>query len=335
MTPIRLVIVGATGGSHVGGSFLRAAQQLRVDAILCDTAEAWRMGSIGQKLSWHFRGRRPVALDRFSRRVLETCHRFKATVLLTTGTAPISANLLEECRKIAVRCVNFSTDDPFNPLMRAPWFLRAVQVYDTVFTPRHANMNQLREHGCREVRYLPFGYDPDLFYKTDKSVEMEFDLFFAGHVEASRLEYLSSAISNGLRVRLYGSGWERNRITMPAALGEANIATIRREAAGSKIALCCVRHDNRDGHSMRTFELPAVGACMLVEDTAEHREIFGPEGVRVLYFSSPTQMLGKTRALLAAPAKRTRMRNAVHDWITRGCHTYRDRLKEMLAFAPA
>jgi spore maturation protein CgeB len=81
---------------------------------------------------------------------------------------------------------------------------------------------------------------------------------------------------------------------------------------------------------MRTFEIPAIGACMLVEDTEEHREIFGPDGETVVYFRAIPEMIGKSRWLLERRAERQRLAAAAHARIVAGCHTYQDRLAAML-----
>jgi hypothetical protein len=51
---------------------------------------------------------------------------------------------------------------------------------------------------------------------------------------------------------------------------------------------CPVRRASRDGHIMRSFEIAAVGGCMLAQDIDEHREIFGSEGEAVVYFRRET-----------------------------------------------
>jgi spore maturation protein CgeB len=85
---------------------------------------------------------------------------------------------------------------------------------------------------------------------------------------------------------------------------------------------------------MRSFEIAALGGCMLAEDTAEHREIFGPEGKAVFYFRSPREAAERTRALLADPTERTRLSAAIRRRIvSRGANTYRDRLLRMLELA--
>ena len=51
---------------------------------------------------------------------------------------------------------------------------------------------------------------------------------------------------------------------------------------------------------------------MIAEDTAEHREIFGPDGECVLYFSGPRDAAEKVRLRFADPAGRSRMARAAH-----------------------
>lgn len=328
----RLLIVGAEDGSNIGGSLYRAAQKLGAEVLMCDTAAAWRINTFAQRAAWHFWGRRPLYLSAFSQSVLRACREFEPTAILTTGRAPLTSAVLTQCRRLGIRLLNFSTDDPFNPAMRSPWFLRGLRLYDIVFTPRRANVSELRAFGCADVRYMPFGYDEELFYREaeGEAAGSGDDLFFAGHVERSRMDYVSAALAMRFTIRLYGSGWDRYASTRRCARGEADIPTIRREATLCKLALCVVRHDNRDGHSMRTFELAAVGACMLVEDTPEHRQIFGAAGDNVAYFSSPAEMLHKAATLVTDASRRRQMRDAVYDLIVQGRNTYADRLRAML-----
>ena len=68
--------------------------------------------------------------------------------------------------------------------------------------------------------------------------------------------------------------------------------------------LCLVRRANRDGQVMRSYEAAAIGSCMLVEDTPEHRELFGPDGEAVVYFETIDDMLRRLQLLLDAPDER-------------------------------
>ncbi|MEQ1517108.1 MAG: glycosyltransferase [Usitatibacteraceae bacterium] len=129
---------------------------------------------------------------------------------------------------------------------------------------------------------------------------------------------------------LVGAYWDRHADTAKLTLGQMQAAKLSQATARAAVNLCLVRRANRDGHVMRSFEIPAVGGFMIAEDTAEHREIFGPEGECVLYFAGPIEAAAKTKWALAHPDDRRRMAKECHRRITSGAHTYGDRLHTML-----
>jgi len=71
-------------------------------------------------------------------------------------------------------------------------------------------------------------------------------------------------------------------------------------------------------HSMRTFELAAVGGRLAVEDAAEHRDIFGPDGERARYFTSTRELIALVEQLLADRAECRRLANAVRSRLVDG-----------------
>jgi spore maturation protein CgeB len=268
--------------------------------------------------------------------VLETCRSFQPTVLLATGIAPIESAALQAIRKLGVRTCNFLTDDIFNPVHHAPWFLSALPEYDQIFSPRLANIADLQTAGSRKASYVPFAYAPEIHFPEppsglSESAKYAADVFFAGGADNDRLPYMTAMIREGFKVALYGGRWERYRETRPAALGLADPQTVRKAAAGAKLSLCLVRRANRDGHSMRSFELPAMRTCMVVEDTPEHRAIFGPPGHAVEYFQTGEELLATAKRLIGDEAERERLAATCHARICDAQNTYRDRLTIMLA----
>jgi spore maturation protein CgeB len=191
--------------------------------------------------------------------------------------------------------------------------------------------------GCDDVIYLPFAYAPQIHFPEPPSGQSEkaeyfSDVFFAGGADNDRVALISAMLKEGFKLALYGGRWERYQEARAAWLGMADPRTIRKAASGAKVSLCIVRRANRDGHSMRSFELPAMGACMIVEDTQEHREIFGPFGEAVVYFDGCEDLLAKTRKLLDDEAERKRLATACHEKVCQGKNTYKDRLDYMLSY---
>lgn len=334
--PERLLIVGGVGGTNVGESLYRAAQKMGIQARLLDTRRAFDAPLWLRAINWRLLGRRPAHLQAFGQELLDVCASFKPQVLITTGLAPISRRVLDKVGKLNIRTLNFLTDDPWNPAHRARWFMRALPAYDIVYSPRRAMLADLENAGCKQVRFLPFGYDEDLFFTPDIAAGTQAslptaDVMFAGGADEDRVPYMQALIEHGFNLALYGGYWDKQPVTKSVAKGQADVATLRSAIASARVALCLVRRANRDGSCMRTFEVPAVGACMLTEDTPEHREIFGKAGEAVLYFDNLDTMLEKTRLLCDDEALRTGLAQRVHQLITSGGHTYRHRLATMLA----
>ena len=71
-------------------------------------------------------------------------------------------------------------------------------------------------------------------------------------------------------------------------------------------------------------------ACMVVEKTQDHLELFGPEGNAVLYFDSIPEMVEKVRWLLQRPEERHSLAEKAYRLVVEGGHTYRHRLQTML-----
>jgi hypothetical protein len=326
-----VLIVGGAGGTQVGKSLAVAVEGWTPH--LLDTAAASAGPKALRALAWRL-GRRVPRLASFGRSVVETVRATGADTVVTTGAAPVRADDLARVHRMGVRLVNYSTDDPWNPGSRAGWFLRALPHYDAVFTPRTANVEDFRRLGVREVRYLPFGYDPRHCIGPEpgerERERLACDVLFVGGADGDRAPVLRALVEAGLDVALYGGYWDRYAGLRAAYRGHVSPETLRRATLAARIALVLPRRANRDGHTMRSVEAGAIGACLLAEDTPDHRALYGGEAV---YFRSIPEMVERARELLQSPDERRMMAVAVRDRIRRGGHTYADRLRVMLEAA--
>lgn len=320
---MKILFIGNTGGTNVAESLLAGARELGHQASMLSTADAFRTAPLRRRISWHLLGHRPPRLQAFSERVRIAVDAFRPDHLIATGLAPVTAEALRAAT--GVRRSVYLTDDPWNSDFSAKWFFDALLHYDVVYTTRRANMSDLAEHGCADVRYLPFGYDPRLFYADPQPKST--DAFFAGGADEERIRFLQPILTGEFTVSIAGDFWARSPVTRSVAAGHLDPEQLRRATAGARVNICMVRARNRDGHVMRSFEIAAVGAAMLVQDTEEHRELFGED---VLYFRTPKGLEAKFRALMADEALRQRLAARVHERIRGGAHTYRDRLEAML-----
>src|SRR5262249_41632389 len=137
-------LAGMFGGTHLGGSFARAAERIGVETISFDANDAFAGPRLLRSLSWRLAGHRPPRLSRFSEYVAASCLRQSADVLVALGTGSLTRAAIQRLSSAGTICLAFCSDDPFNSAHRADWHLAALPAYSIVFTPRRANVAELR-----------------------------------------------------------------------------------------------------------------------------------------------------------------------------------------------
>ena len=332
----RLLIVGNPEEHHVGAHFLSAARQLGLEATLLDVREAHSRNVWVNRFFHRVLNRRPAQLDRFSQKLVALCRESKPELLLVTGISAPHIRALQAIGEMGIQRANFLTDDPWNPANGVGFFWPALREYDVVWSPRRSNLDDLRRHGCRRVEYLPFGYNPKLHFPeapqtAEEQARFACDVVFVGGADADRLPAARALVRAGLNVHLYGGYWNRDAELRPHWRGFVHGRDLRLAVGGATVNLCLARKANRDGHAMRSLELPAMKACMVVEDTPEHRELYCNDGDCVEYYSNLEKMVNKIKTLCEQPVRARVLGSRV---FTRICqqsqHTYVDRLRSIL-----
>jgi hypothetical protein len=332
----RLLIVGNPEEHHVGAHFLLAAKQLGVEAQLVDVREAHSRNIWVNRFFHRAWGKRPAYLGRFSQRLVATCREREPQMLLVTGISAPHAGALKEIGGMGIHRANYLTDDPWNPANGAQFFWPALREYDAVWSPRRANLEDLRQHGCKQVAYLPFGYNPELhFPELPKTAEerkrFECDIAIIGGADSDRFPVALALARAGFKLNLYGGYWDRNAELRRFWKGFVHGRELRMAVGGATVNIGMVRKANRDGNSMRSLELPAMGACIVVEDTLEHRELFGEDGVCVEYYTTMEDMITKVKSLCAQPERARALGDMAFQHICRKSkHTYAERLRCIL-----
>jgi len=328
----RVTIVGNRGGTNIGGSFERAARVIGLDFQVIEPRRAMQGPAWLRRFNWHFRAKRPTWLNSFSKQVVESCTRHESEVVVVTGISALNADALAKLNQAGIKVANYLTDDPWNRMHRAPWFFEALPNYFAVFSPRYANLDDLRAVGCKRISYLPFAYDPELHFPEVSSKEecaaFAADVLFIGGADEDRIPICAAVAASGLSLAIYGDYWERSGATKPFWKGRAEPSELRRATSAAKVCLCLTRKANRDGHTMRSYEVPAMQGVILAESTDDHKDMFGEEGA--LYFRDTPEMIAKGKWLLAHQEDGRQMAERAHTRITGGKNTYRDRLETIL-----
>ena len=323
---------------QVGNFFRRALEDLGHEYTFVDEWKFLELlrHSLLHKVAYHLLGKRPLTYWAYNRTLLQKAKEFRPDVVLVTKGAYINPRTLARIKKeTGAFLVNYATDDPFNPRVSTRDLVKAIPLYDLYACTKRAIMKDVQRAGCQNVAFVHFGYEPTLHFPEQPTTPEEIERFssdvvFIGGADKDRVPYFEAlAKIPGLELRLYGGYWNRYPSLKQYYRGFALGRDYRLALGGAKIAVCLVRRANRDGHCMRTFEIPACGAFMLAERTEEHLELF-EEDKEAAYFESPEELVDKVQYYLQHEEERRRITEAGYRRVMERRHTYKDRLVEIL-----
>lgn len=336
--PLRLLLVANCQSFHVGGFFLKALANLQVVHEAVDEHQGVEvfLRTAAHKLVYRVL-KRPISYWRFQKQIVDTAHRFRPDVVLVVKGAWIAPKTLKEVKSLTgAVLVNYATDDPFNRRSSTRDLITNIPQYHLYVSTKRAVLADIQEAGGQKVIYVPFGYEPTMHYPegpiTDaERLRFQSDVLFIGGADSDRYPILRRvATLSEVNLHLYGGYWQRDPVLRPFYRGFAYGRDYRLAMSGTRIALCLVRRANRDGHVMRTFEIPACGAFMLAERTEEHLSFF-EEDREMVCFGSDDELLDKARYYLAHNDRRQQIAEAGYRRARTANYTYQDRLQEILA----
>jgi len=334
----------ANGTSHHVGTFFRGAlESLGHPHVFLDESRYAHRGlaPLPIRALSRLSGYRAWRRWRLNQRAVSLAEAFRPDALVVVGGAFMMPAALRRIReRTGAVLVNLATDDPFNPRHRTRAFIEGIPCYDVYATVRRSILADLAGAGARRPVYVRCGYEPALHFPeppatADERSRFGCDACFAGAADQDRYPLFRRLVgAPDIAVRLYGGFWERDPVLHPFARGFAYGRDYRQALGGAHVALCLVRKANRDGHVMRTYEIPACGAFALADRTDEHLEIL-EEDREAVYFTGEDELVDKLRFYLAHPDLRGRIAAAGRARITGGANTWRDRLVELLNLAAA
>lgn len=334
----RVLLLGNGRPHHVGACFERALRQLGHPYRFVDEAVfapeppgGWIMRS-----AHRVPGVARLARLVFARAVMAAIAAFRPDVVFVVKGAFLTPRVLAAiARRSKATLVNYATDDPFNSRASTLEIRKSVPFYDLYVSTRTAILTDLTRAGARKVAWVPFAYDPELHFPEVPRDFVEANVFrsdvaFVGGGDEDRASaFTVLADRNHADIHLYGGYWTRYPELRRFAKGFVFGRQLRLVLGGTRVAPCLVRRANRDGHVMRTFEIPACGAFMLAERTEEHAAFF-EEGRDFACFDSSEELADKVAYYLRDDSERARLARNGHERVIHGRHTYRDRLSQIL-----
>jgi spore maturation protein CgeB len=222
------------------------------------------------------------------------------------------ASLEEVRRATGALLVHLNPDDPFGMAAHLGWriFRKAIPHYDVHAVARDVNLQEYRAAGAKCVVRYHWAFDPEIHRPLPVSDE-DREAFggpvgFVGDWEADREELVVRLAEAGIPVRVWGPRWDYKCRRRPAKLRVEGKCLIGEDYARAvrafDVNLGFLRKTNRDLSTTRSVEIPACGALLLAERTAEHQQLFR-EGEEAEFFASSDELVAKVRYYLAHPER--------------------------------
>jgi spore maturation protein CgeB len=339
---MRVVLVAPIKIYDIGAAFCRALKALGHEYVVVDEEEIFgklqsdTFPSIVNKAVYRAFVKNPINYWSFNRKILKAVDKFNPHVVLVVKGSSVSPDTLQAIKlKSDAFLINYATDDPFNPLATTRDIIDGIPFYDVYACTKLAIMSDVQKAGARKIVHVKFGYDPELHFQEFALTSLEResfikDLVFVGGADPERFEFMERLTQvYGHHLTLYGQYWNRRAELKTYAKDAVFGRNYRLALSNSKIALCLLRHANRDTHTMRTFEIPVCGPLMIAEGTEEHRELYR-EDKDAVFFDSFDELLDKLDYYLKNESKRRSIAENGRNRVLLGRHTYKDRLIELL-----
>jgi spore maturation protein CgeB len=239
---------------------------------------------------------------RMNLRLVEAVRKHRPDVVWIDKGCWIYPPMLRALRRYARFVVQYNTDDiwgngtPF-------WLARlGLDQYDVHLTTNRHNVIELRRRGLQAIR-AGMGYDGELPELAARAKTRFHGVVFIGHWEPHTETYVVALRRAGIPVRVWGGGWKHARSSELREVSSLPQQDYVPTLAGAAIALCSLSRINRNESTGRTFEIPAVGTCLLAERTDEHAFLYRDERDALL-FTGTEELIDKARRYLGDSASR-------------------------------
>lgn len=232
-------------------------------------------------------------------------------------------------RRFAGRVINYNIDDPTGPRDGARFaaYRKAVPHYDLVAVVREENRPELEALGARRVRRVYRSADEvshaPRTLTTVEHLTWRSEVLFLGSWFPERGPFLRELIGLGVPLTIRGPNWHKApewaELKAHWAGGSIGGDDYARAIQCARVNLGLLSLQNRDQHTTRSLEIPALGGLLCAQRTAEHQALYA-EGEEALYWGDAEECAAACQQALNDENRRARIARAGHDRFLRNDH---------------
>ncbi|MDR3414432.1 MAG: glycosyltransferase [Formivibrio sp.] len=243
-------------------------------------------------------------------------------IWINQGTL-ISPGLMHHLRNTGAKIVGYINDDLFRrgaEWMRFRLLRKALPFYDLVAVCRLENVKEALDAGARRVERVMMSADEEIHQPRELTSEQRAkfasEVSFIGTWMPERGPFLAQLIKAEVPLSVWGSRWEKapEWPVIESHWRGPNLDDAEYAAAilASKICIGLLSKGNRDLHTARSLEVPALGGLLCGERTTEHMAMY-QEGLEAVFWSSPQECAELCLGLLADDKRRLNVARLGHE----------------------
>jgi spore maturation protein CgeB len=205
----------------------------------------------------------------------------------------VTPRIIKLLREHAPRIVNYNIDDPTGERDRARFiaYRRSLPFYDLCIVMRPQNVEEARRLGARQVVRVYRSADevahaPRPLTEQDRA-RFGAEVLFIGTWFPERGSFVLALIERGVPMAICGSNWHKApewpSLRAHWRAGELHGDDYAKAIECAKVNLGLLSKANRDLHTTRSLEIPALGGLLCAERTSEHTTMY-EEGKEALFW---------------------------------------------------
>lgn len=245
-------------------------------------------------------------------------------------------------RKHAPLVVNYNIDNPFGSRdgARLRVYRNNVRHYDLCVVMRDENVIAAREHGVQNVLRVYMSADeishaPRALTAEDRE-RWQADVLFLGTWFPERGPLLLELAKRGVPLTIRGHKWSRapewEQLKPYWKGGSLFGDDYARAIQCAKVNLGLLSKDNRDLHTTRSLEVPALGGLLCAERTSEHLAMY-QENAEALFWDDADECARVCKEILADEHRRQWIAAAGHARVRHNKHYNEPIMREILDYA--
>ncbi len=244
-------------------------------------------------------------VNEYNNAILEAAKHFQPDILLAFKATYARAKTLQQLKSRDIALYNYYPDT--SAFAHGDWLAEALPEYDCIFsTKKYLEQDIRKQLLVKDVVYIPHGYDSEVHCPNESNIYQDNRFTCNVGVIATYTPYKEQIIDELVKVmpsidlQIWGNQWERCQsdrvkpfIRGPGLLGQLYTLAIRSFQINLAIMSGSVAGASQgDETTTRTYEIPACGAFMLHERSAELLELY-EENKEVVCFSNAEELADK------------------------------------------